>query len=57
MSMLYTVTVKLPRRMLRALDELVRAGVYPNRSEAIRDGIRLILRRHLYELYRETHEE
>jgi len=57
MSMLYTVTVKLSREMLEKLDALVRVGVYPNRSEAIRDGIRLVLRRWQYELLWHQEEE
>ena len=33
------VTVRLSQERLDALDELVEAGVYPNRSEALRDGV------------------
>ncbi|MHA1589380.1 MAG: ribbon-helix-helix domain-containing protein [Candidatus Njordarchaeales archaeon] len=42
-----TITVKVPREMLAKMDMLVARGVYPNRSELIREGIRLILNRHL----------
>lgn len=53
----YTVSIKLPREILELLDKLVADGIYSSRSEAIRDGIRLVLRRWRDELHRETHEE
>jgi Arc/MetJ-type ribon-helix-helix transcriptional regulator len=34
------VQVRLTKELLRKLDELVERGLYPNRSEAIRDGVR-----------------
>jgi len=37
------VSVHLPLRMLDALDEMVRRGMYPNRSEAIRDALAKLL--------------
>ncbi len=37
------VSIKLPLSYLEALDELVKAGVYPSRSEAIRDAVRRLL--------------
>jgi len=48
----YTVSIKLPREILELLDKLVADGIYSSRSEAIRDGIRLVLRRWRDELYR-----
>lgn len=37
------VTFRAPERHLEALDELVDAGDYPNRSEALRDGLEHVL--------------
>ena len=37
------VLVSMPTPLLQALDRLVSAGFYASRSEAIRDGIRLLL--------------
>lgn len=41
-------TVKLPEALLKGLDELVKEGVYPNRSDAIRSAVRDLLRRELW---------
>ena len=38
------ITVHLPNDQVSGLDELVRNGRYPNRSEAIRVGIRDLIR-------------
>jgi len=35
--------VHLPKAMLVALDDMVRRGIYPNRSEAIRDALAKLL--------------
>ena len=40
------ITLYLPESYLRALDELVRQGYYPNRAEAIRVAVRDLLKRH-----------
>jgi Arc/MetJ-type ribon-helix-helix transcriptional regulator len=37
------VSFHIPKPLLDIIDGLVRQGVYPNRSEAIRDAIRLLL--------------
>jgi len=37
------ISLHLPRRMLEEIDELVRRGVFPSRSEAIRVAIRDLL--------------
>ena len=37
------VQVRIPREMIKKIDDLVRRGVYPNRSEAIRDAVRRFL--------------
>lgn len=42
--MMRLITVHVPEAILEALDALVLLRIYPNRSEAIRDGMRLILK-------------
>jgi Arc/MetJ-type ribon-helix-helix transcriptional regulator len=37
------ISVHIPKLLLDIIDDLVRQGVYPSRSEAIRDAIRLLL--------------
>lgn len=37
------VTVRVPRQQMKELEQLVEDGVYPNRSEAIRAGVRNLL--------------
>ena len=39
-----TVSVMMPEAYTNGLDELVRAGMYPNRSAAIRTAIRDLLK-------------
>jgi len=39
------ISVHIPKQMLDELDELVREGRFPNRSEAIRTAIRDLLLR------------
>jgi len=43
------ITVKIPEAYLRELDELVKSGMYPSRSEAIRVALRELLKRELYD--------
>ena len=38
-----TVQIRLTKNMLEKIDELIKFGEYPNRSEAIRDGVRRML--------------
>ena len=40
-----TVQIRLTRNMLTRLDELIKLGEYPNRSEAVRDSVRKMLDR------------
>jgi Arc/MetJ-type ribon-helix-helix transcriptional regulator len=40
-----TVQIRLTKNMLEKIDELISHGEYPNRSEAIRDGVRKMLER------------
>jgi Arc/MetJ-type ribon-helix-helix transcriptional regulator len=44
------ITVHLPPEAVQGLDELVRSGRYPNRSEAIRFAIRDMLKDELWSL-------
>jgi len=37
------ISVHVPKKMLEELDELVRRGIFPNRSEAIRAALRDLL--------------
>ena len=39
------ISVHLPKEMLRELDELVRQGRFPSRSEAIRVAVRDLIHR------------
>jgi Arc/MetJ-type ribon-helix-helix transcriptional regulator len=43
------VNVKLPERLIDGLDELVKSGIYHSRSDAIREAVRNLLRRELWE--------
>ena len=38
-----TVQIRLTERQLKSIDQLVRKGVYPNRSEAVRDAVRTLV--------------
>jgi len=40
------VLVSMPKPMLESLDRLVGEGFYASRSEAIRDGLRLLFQSH-----------
>jgi len=41
------ISVHIPKQILEELDELVRQGVFPSRSEAIRTAIRMLLAKEL----------
>ena len=43
------ISVQLPQSLINAIDTLVKRGVYPNRSEAIRTAIRDLVRKELYQ--------
>jgi Arc/MetJ-type ribon-helix-helix transcriptional regulator len=43
------ISVHIPSALLQIVDNLVKQGVYPSRSEAIRDAIRQLLERYFYE--------
>ncbi len=40
-----TVQIRLTKNMLERIDELIKIGEYPNRSEAVRDSVRRMLDR------------
>jgi Arc/MetJ-type ribon-helix-helix transcriptional regulator len=42
------VTVKLPEKLIDDVDQLVKAGIYHSRSDAIRGAVRDLLRRELW---------
>jgi Arc/MetJ-type ribon-helix-helix transcriptional regulator len=46
--MMKLVTVLLPEAYLEGLDELVRTGMYPSRSAAIRAAVRDMLKKELW---------
>ncbi len=46
------ISLHVPKYYVEIIDELVRWGVYPNRSEAIRDAIRQLLMH-----FRDNHHE
>jgi len=37
------INVRIPQAMLKQVDSLVKKGVYANRTEAFRQGLRLVL--------------
>jgi len=37
---MHPVQVRLTRELIEKIDDLVLKGIYPNRSEAIRDAVR-----------------
>ena len=47
-TLMKLVTVLLPEAYLVGLDELVRSGMYPSRSAAIRAAVRDLLKRELW---------
>ena len=38
-----TVQIRLTDKQIRSIDSLVKKGVYPNRSEAVRDAVRKLV--------------
>lgn len=46
--MMKLITVKLPEALIEGLDELVRSGMYPSRSAAVRASVRDMLKRELW---------
>jgi len=54
MAKMKIVSVQLPQGLINAMDQLVKKGVYPNRSEIIREAIRELLKKELYRLETEN---
>ncbi|GAB6101296.1 ribbon-helix-helix domain-containing protein [Thermococcus atlanticus] len=54
MSRMKIISVQLPQGLINAMDQLVKKGVYPSRSEVIREAVRELLKKELYAL--ETEE-
>lgn len=53
-----TIQIRLTKKLVEKIDEIVEEGFYPNRSEAVRDAVRrLILEQELGELGEELGEE
>ncbi|NJF26000.1 ribbon-helix-helix domain-containing protein [Thermococcus sp. Bubb.Bath] len=48
MTKMRIVSVQLPQSFVNAMDQLVRRGVYPNRSEVIRTAIREFLKKEMH---------
>ncbi|HID91213.1 TPA: ribbon-helix-helix protein, CopG family [Candidatus Bathyarchaeota archaeon] len=42
-----TVTVRLPIAIVKAIDELVKRGIYPSRSAAVRIAVQEFVKREL----------
>ena len=38
-----TVQIRLTEKQLKSVDQLVKKGIYPNRSEAVRDAVRTLV--------------
>jgi len=43
-SSMKTISLRLPDRILEEIDLLVEKGIYANRTEALREGARFLLR-------------
>jgi Arc/MetJ-type ribon-helix-helix transcriptional regulator len=51
------ISVHVPNKMLEELDELVRRGIFPNRSEAIRAALRDLLYKEVFKAKAPKEEE
>ena len=40
---MFTVQIRLTEKQIKSIDVFVRRGVYPNRSEAVRDAVRKLV--------------
>ena len=38
-----TIQIRLTEKQIKNIDHLVKRGVYPNRSEAVRDAVRKLV--------------
>jgi len=50
MTKMKIISVQIPQGLLNAIDTLVKRGAYPNRSEAIREAIRELIKKEIYKL-------
>jgi antitoxin ParD1/3/4 len=55
MARMRIISVQLPQGLINAMDQLVKKGVYPNRSEVIREAIRELLKKELHRFETEEH--
>jgi len=37
---MYPIQIRLTRELIEKIDKLIEKGMYPNRSEAVRDSVR-----------------
>ncbi|WP_456365801.1 ribbon-helix-helix domain-containing protein [Thermococcus sp.] len=47
MTRMRIISVQMPQNLINAMDQLVKRGIYPNRSEIIRAALRDFLKREL----------
>ncbi|WP_297486883.1 ribbon-helix-helix domain-containing protein [Thermococcus sp.] len=47
MTKMRIISVQMPQNLINAMDQLVKRGIYPNRSEIIRAALRDFLKREL----------
>lgn len=38
-----TMQIRLTEKLIRRIDVMIRRGIYPNRSEAVRDAVRRLV--------------
>jgi len=38
-----TIQIRLTEKQIKSIDTLVKRGIYPNRSEAVRDAVRKLV--------------
>lgn len=47
MTKMRIISVQVPQSFVNAMDQLVKRGIYPNRSEIIRTALRELLKREM----------
>lgn len=53
----FTVTIKIPKKLLEIIDKAVETGLYASRSELIRSAVLLYLKQRHPELFQTRREE
>jgi len=43
-SEMFPVQIRLTEELIKKVDKFVEKGIYPNRSEAIRDAVRILVK-------------